>query len=129
MEYTVIIKYATPHYEEVRNPLNPVAPQFELGISYVDDEKFRKGLNDTAYTPNNWDNGDFKMAQTLEKFVNDITAHKNVFLAFKAAAKDGKFKVVTEDYQEYLYVKECINALAGEGFSEGSAETSVTEGP
>ena len=65
MAYTVTIKYSRKAEDALRIPKDTIAPQFVLGESYVDDEKFREGIPAEAFSRNIWEKGDFEMAQSL----------------------------------------------------------------
>ena len=119
MAYTVTIKYSRKAEDALRIPKDTIAPQFVLGESYVDDEKFREGITAEAFSRNIWEKGDFEMAQSLVDYLGSLSQHPGVALALKSAviAGEGGYTFDTEDYKDKMYYEELGRKLADEGFT------------
>ena len=119
MAYTVTIKYARKAEDALRTPVDTIAPQFTLGESYVDDEKFREGIPADAFSRNIWEKGDFEMAQSLTEYLGSLSEHPGVVLALKSAvlAGEGGYTFNTEDYKDKMYYEDLGRKLADDGFT------------
>lgn len=76
----------------------------------------------TYYQTNKWDNGEFKMATTLEEFLASQVAHPGLIAALRAAVrayddaeKKGVYNWEATD-ADVLYIDELNPALADQGF-------------
>lgn len=81
----------------------------------------------TYYQTNVWDNGEFALATSLEKFLADQVAHPGLVAALRAAVRaEGHTFVWEAPDGMALYVNELTPALEGQGFTlvvgSGSAE-------
>ena len=123
--YTITIKYTKPVADTVlAKLLYPIAPEFTLGKSYVDartaDNKHR--LVDTsdkgAFSGNDWDNGTFEMAESLEAYLGKLSEHPGVTLALKSAVfkKGQAYEISTEDYKDAMYYEDLGRKLKDDGF-------------
>jgi len=87
----------------------------------------------TYYQTNVWDNGEFKLATTLEQFLADQVAHPGLVAALRTAvrnylkakekseeATEGTYDWVATD-ADALYVEELGPALEEQGFTFGAA--------
>ena len=76
----------------------------------------------TYYQTNKWDNGEFKMATTLEEFLASQVAHPGLIAALRAAVRaydkaEGKGVYNWEATDaDVLYIDELNPALADQGF-------------
>ena len=90
----------------------------------------------TYYQTNKWDNGEFKLATTLEEFLAKQVAHPGLIAALRAAVrayeaakkKDPKATSGTYDWdatdEDALYVEELKGALKDQGFELVAGEGS-----
>ena len=119
MAYTVTIKYSRKAEDALRIPKDTIAPQFVLGESYVDDEKFREGIPAEAFSRNIWEKGDFEMAQSLVDYLGSLSQHPGVALALKSAVIAGEagYTFDTEDYKDKMYYEDLGRKLADDGFT------------
>ena len=124
MSYKINIKFTKPVKVEASIPTYPIAPEFVLGQSYVDEKAFRDQAGDTAYSKNIWEKGEFLMAQDLAEFLGEVSVHPGVVLACKSAILAAKaasgendgYEFITDDYKEKMLYEEIGRALAGQGF-------------
>lgn len=76
----------------------------------------------TYYQTNKWDNGEFKMATTLEEFLANQVAHPGLIAALRAAVKayDAAKKKGVYNWEatdaDVLYIAELNPALKDQGF-------------
>ena len=77
---------------------------------------------DNYYATNKWDNGEFKMATTLDEFLASQVAHPGLIAALRAAVrayddaeKKGVYNWEATD-ADVLYIDELNPALADQGF-------------
>lgn len=126
MAYTVTIKYARKAEDALRIPKDTIAPQFVLGESYVDDEKFREGIPAEAFSRNIWEKGSIEMAQSLESYLGSLSEHPGAALALKSAmlAGDTGYAFDTEDYKDKMYYEDLGRKLADDGFTITVKKTS-----
>lgn len=124
MSYKITVKYVKPVQAEASIPTYPIAPEFILGTSYVDQEAFRKGIDDNAYPKNVWG---MDMAESLEEFLGAVSVHPGVVLACKSAilsaqaaeaasTEDKGYEFETEDYKDKMLYEEVARALKDQGF-------------
>lgn len=124
MSYKITVKYVKPVQAEASIPTYPIAPEFVLGTSYVDQEAFRKDIDDAAYPKNVWEMG---MAESLEEFLGSVSVHPGVVLACKSAilsaqaaeaasTEDKGYEFETEDYKDKMLYEEVARALKDQGF-------------
>ncbi len=127
MSYKITIKFTKPVKVEASIPTYPIAPEFVLGQSYVDEKAFRDQAGDTAYSKNIWEKGEFLMAQDLAEFLGEVSVHPGVLLACKSAILAAKaaeaasgenagYEFITDDYKDKMLYEEIGRALAGQGF-------------
>lgn len=127
MSYKITIKFTKPVKVEASIPTYPIAPEFVLGQSYVDDKAFRDQARDTAYSKNIWEKGEFLMAQDLAEFLGEVSVHPGVVLACKSAilaakaaedasSENAGYEFITDDYKDKMLYEEIGRALAGQGF-------------
>lgn len=118
--YTVSIKYSGAAADATRTvmPIHPIAPEFSLGQSYVDDIKFREGIPADAFSPNIWEKGDFEMAESLDSYLGKLSEHPGVTLALKSAVlkKGQAYEISTEDYKDAMYYEDLGRKLKDDGF-------------
>lgn len=121
MAYTVTIKYAAPVAPETNLPLHPIAADYKLGTSYVDDATFRADAGE-AYSKNIYNMG--IPADALETYLKGVTVHKGVLLVLKSvmvldpttASTTGiTYDVETDD--DKLYWEQLATALKDNGFT------------
>ena len=122
--YTISIKYTAPVAAVEGMPIHPIAPEFSLGQSYVDDKKFREGIPADAFSRNIWEKGDFEMAESLDSYLGKLSEHPGVALALKSAVlasekdetKDKGYEFSTEDYKDAMYYEDLGRKLKDDGF-------------
>lgn len=118
MAYTISITYTEPTAAVEGMPIHPIAPEFALGESYVDDANFRANIPDSAYSRNIWEKGDFKMAENLDEYLRSISEHPGVALALKSAViKAGTaYEFQSDDYKDKMYYEDLGRKLEADGF-------------
>lgn len=119
MAYTVTIKYAAPVAPETNLPLHPIAAEYKLGTSYVDDATFRADAGE-AYSKNIYNMG--IPADALETYLKGVTVHKGVLLVLKSAmiAENAATTGITYDVEtddDKLYWEQLATALKDNGFT------------
>ena len=119
MAYTISITYEKPAEAVANMPIYPIAPEFALGTSYVDAEKFRENNPEFAFSKNDWDNGAFEMAEALETYLGKLSEHPGVALALKSAVLTAgtAYEFVSDDYKDKMYYEDLGRKLAGDGFT------------
>lgn len=124
MSYKITVKYVKPVQAEASIPTYPIAPEFILGTSYVDQEAFRKGIDDAAYPRNIWG---MNMAESIEQFLGEVSVHPGVVFACKsaimsaqaaaaAATEDKGYEFEAEGYEDKMLYEDAARALKGQGF-------------
>lgn len=124
MSYKITVKYVKPVQAEASIPTYPIAPEFILGTSYVDQEAFRKGIDDAAYPRNIWG---MNMAESVEQFLGEVSVHPGVVFACKsaimsaqaaaaAATEDKGYEFEAEGYEDKMLYEDTARALKGQGF-------------
>lgn len=124
MSYKITVKYVKPVQAEASIPTYPIAPEFILGTSYVDQEAFRKGIDDAAYPKNIWG---MNMAESIEQFLGEVSVHPGVVFACKsaimsaqaaaaAATEDKGYEFEAEGYEDKMLYEDAARALKGQGF-------------
>lgn len=124
MSYKITVKYVKPVQAEASIPTYPIAPEFILGTSYVDQEAFRKGIDDAAYPRNIWG---MNMAESIEQFLGEVSVHPGVVFACKsaimsaqaaaaAATEDKGYEFEAEGYKDKMLYEDAARALKGQGF-------------
>lgn len=112
--YKVTIKYTAPEAPVEGAPVWPVAPEFVRGDSYVDHIDHCYG----AYPGNNWDKGNFYMAENLDEFLGSVSMHPGCNLALKSAmiAENGTYEFEVEDHKDKMLYEELGRSVAEFGF-------------
>lgn len=124
MSYKITVKYVKPVQAEASIPTYPIAPEFIPGTSYVDQEAFRKDIDDAAYPKNIWGVG---MAESLEQFLGEVSVHPGVVFACKsaimsaqaaaaAATEDKGYEFEAADYEDKMLYEDAARALKDQGF-------------
>lgn len=124
MSYKITVKYVKPVQAEASIPTYPIAPEFILGTSYVDQEAFRKGIDDAAYPKNIWG---MNMAESIEQFLGEVSVHPGVVFACKsaimsaqaaaaAATADKGYEFEAEGYEDKMLYEDAARALKDQGF-------------
>lgn len=124
MSYKITVKYVKPVQAEASIPTYPIAPEFILGTSYVDQEAFRKGIDDAAYPRNIWG---MNMAESIEQFLGEVSVHPGVVFACKsaimsaqaaadAATEDKGYEFEAEGYEDKMLYEDAARALKDQGF-------------
>ena len=124
MSYKITVKYVKPVQAEASIPTYPIAPEFILGTSYVDQEAFRKDIDDAAYPRNIWG---MNMAESIEQFLGEVSVHPGVVFACKsaimsaqaaaaAATEDKGYEFEAEGYEDKMLYEDAARALKGQGF-------------
>ena len=121
MSYKITVKYVKPVQAEASIPTYPIAPEFILGTSYVDQEAFRKDIDDAAYPRNIWG---MNMAESIEQFLGEVSVHPGVVFACKsaimsaqaAAAEDKGYEFEAADYEDKMLYEDAARALKDQGF-------------
>lgn len=126
MSYKITVKYVKPVQAEASIPTYPIAPEFILGTSYVDQKAFRKDIDDAAYPRNIWG---MNMAESIEQFLGEVSVHPGVVFACKsaimsaqaaaaapAAAEDTGYEFEAEGYEDKMLYEDAARALKGQGF-------------
>lgn len=124
MSYKITVKYVKPVQAEASIPTYPIAPEFILGTSYVDQEAFRKDIDDAAYPRNIWG---MNMAESIEQFLGEVSVHPGVVFACKsaimsaqaaaaAATVDKGYEFEAEGYEDKMLYEDAARALKGQGF-------------
>ena len=124
MSYKITVKYVKPVQAEASIPTYPIAPEFILGTSYVDQKAFRKGIDDAAYPKNIWG---MNMAESIEQFLGEVSVHPGVVFACKsaimsaqaaaaAATEDKGYEFEAEGYEDKMLYEDAARALKGQGF-------------
>lgn len=124
MSYKITVKYVKPVQAEASIPTYPIAPEFILGTSYVDQEAFRKDIDDAAYPRNIWG---MNMAESIEQFLGEVSVHPGVVFACKSAimsaqaaaaasTEDKGYEFVAADYEDKMLYEDAARALKDQGF-------------
>lgn len=124
MSYKITVKYVKPVQAEASIPTYPIAPEFILGTSYVDQEAFRKDIDDAAYPRNIWG---MNMAESIEQFLGEVSVHPGVVFACKSAimsaqaaaaasTEDKGYEFEAESYEDKMLYEDAARALKGQGF-------------
>lgn len=124
MSYKITVKYVKPVQAEASIPTYPIAPEFIPGTSYVDQEAFRKGIDDAAYPRNIWG---MNMAESIEQFLGEVSVHPGVVFACKsaimsaqaaaaAATEDKGYEFEAEGYEDKMLYEDAARALKDQGF-------------
>lgn len=124
MSYKITVKYVKPVQAEASIPTYPIAPEFILGTSYVDQEAFRKGIDDAAYPRNIWG---MNMAESIEQFLGEVSVHPGVVFACKSAimsaqaaaaasTEDKGYEFEAAGYEDKMLYEDAARALKGQGF-------------
>lgn len=124
MSYKITVKYVKPVQAEASIPTYPIAPEFILGTSYVDQEAFRKGIDDAAYPKNIWS---MNMAESIEQFLGEVSVHPGVVFACKSAimsaqaaaaasTEDKGYEFEAADYEDKMLYEDAARALKDQGF-------------
>ena len=118
------VKYVKPGQAEASIPTYPIAPEFILGTSYVDQEAFRKGIDDAAYPRNI---RGMNMAESIEQFLGEVSVHPGVVFACKSAimsaqaaaaasTEDKGYEFEAADYEDKMLYEDAARALKDQGF-------------
>lgn len=124
MSYKITVKYVKPVQAEASIPTYPIAPEFILGTSYVDQEAFRKGIDDAAYPRNIRGTN---MAESIEQFLGEVSVHPGVVFACKSAimsaqaaaaasTEDKGYEFEAADYEDKMLYEDAARALKDQGF-------------
>lgn len=120
MSYKITVKYVKPVQAEASIPTYPIAPEFILGTSYVDQEAFRKGIDDAAYPKNIWG---MNMAESIEQFLGEVSVHPGVVFACKSAqaaaaasTEDKCYEFEAASYEDKMLYEDAARALKDQGF-------------
>lgn len=124
MSYKITVKYVKPVQAQASIPTYPIAPEFILGTSYVDQEAFRKGIDDAAYSRNIWGMKDVGMAESIEQLLGEVSVHPGVVFACKsaimsaqaAATEDKGYEFEAADYEDKMLYEDAARALKDQGF-------------
>ena len=128
MSYKITVKYVKPVQAEASIPTYPIAPEFILGTSYVDQEAFRKGIDDAAYPKNIWGMNAVGMAESIEQFLGEVSVHPGVVFACKSAimsaqataadapTEDKGYEFEAADYEDKMLYEDAARALKDQGF-------------
>ena len=124
MSYKITVKYVKPVQAQASIPTYPIAPEFILCTSYVDQEAFRKDIDDAAYPRNIWG---MNMAESIEQFLGEVSVHPGVVFACKsaimsaqaaaaAATEDKGYEFEAADYEDKMLYEDAARALKDQGF-------------
>ena len=127
MSYKITVKYVKPIQAEASIPTYPIAPEFILGTSYVDQEAFRKDIDDAAYPKNIWGMNDVGMAESIEQFLSEVSVHPGVVFACKSAimsaqaaaaasTEDKGYEFEAAGYEDKMLYEDAARALKDQGF-------------
>lgn len=109
MAYKISITYTKPIAAVEGMPTHPIAPEFVLTESYVDDANYSKNV---------WKKDDFEMAENLDAYLRKLSEHPGVALALKSAVLNAgtAYEFQSDDYKDKMYYEDLGRKLEADGF-------------